>query len=102
MNPVPLKPVVEVIRGAETTDATLEATHQLLEQMGKEGIVVFDAPGFVSNRVLMLTINEAISTVEDGVAEARRVARVRLIAHEGVGLGRRVQRSGPAPASPCE
>ncbi len=76
MNPVPLKPVVEVIRGAQTSDATLEATHQLLEQMGQEGIVVNDSPGFVSNRVLMLTINEAIGTVDDGVAEARQVDEI--------------------------
>jgi 3-hydroxybutyryl-CoA dehydrogenase len=73
MNPVPLKPVVEVIRGDRTSDATLHATRQLLEQMGKEGIEVNDGPGFVSNRVLMLAINEAILTVQDDVAEPQQV-----------------------------
>jgi len=68
MNPVALKPVVEVIRGFHTSDTTLQAAEQLLAQMDKEGIVVNDGPGFVSNRVLMLTVNEAIFTVQDGVA----------------------------------
>jgi 3-hydroxybutyryl-CoA dehydrogenase len=68
MNPVARKPVVEVIRGAATTDATVRAAETLLSQMGKRAIVVKDAPGFVSNRVLMLTLNEAIHVVEDDVA----------------------------------
>jgi 3-hydroxybutyryl-CoA dehydrogenase len=76
MNPVPLKPVVEVIRGHHTSEATLETARRLLEQMGKEGIVVEDFPGFVSNRVLMLTINEAIWLVQDGVASAEDVDRI--------------------------
>jgi 3-hydroxybutyryl-CoA dehydrogenase len=73
MNPVPLKPVVEVIRGYHTTEETLATAHQLLTQMGKEGIVVNDSPGFVSNRVLMLTVNEAVFLVQDGVATAEQV-----------------------------
>ena len=68
MNPVPLKPMVEVIRGFHTSDETLATATALLARMGKEAIVVNDAPGFVSNRVLMLTINEAIFLVQDGVA----------------------------------
>lgn len=76
MNPVPLKPVVEVIRGHHTSQATLDTAHRLLAQMGKEGIVVEDYPGFVSNRVLMLTINEAIWLVQDGVAPAEDVDRI--------------------------
>ena len=68
MNPVPQKPMVEMIRGVHTSEATLAAAHQLLRQMGKEGIVVEDSPGFVSNRVLMLTVNEAIFLVQEGVA----------------------------------
>lgn len=76
MNPVPMKPVVEVIRGHHTSDATLETAHGLLEQMGKEGIVVQDYPGFVSNRVLMLTVNEAVWLVQDGVAPAEDVDRI--------------------------
>ena len=65
MNPVPMKPVVEVIRGYHTSDETIETAQQFLAQMGKEGIVVNDSPGFVSNRVLMLTINEAIFLLQE-------------------------------------
>jgi 3-hydroxybutyryl-CoA dehydrogenase len=73
MNPVPLKPAVEVIRGFHTTDETLRCALDLLARMGKEGIVVNDGPGFVSNRVLMLTVNEAIWLVQDQVATAEQV-----------------------------
>ena len=68
MNPVPLKSMVEVIRGFHTSPATLEKTKRFLSAMGKECIVVNDMPGFVSNRVLMLTVNEAIYLVQDQVA----------------------------------
>src|SRR5262245_26585674 len=70
MNPVPQKDTVEVIRGYHTSDETLDVARGLLARMGKEGIVVNDAPGFVSNRVLMLTVNEAVFLVQDGVAPA--------------------------------
>jgi 3-hydroxybutyryl-CoA dehydrogenase len=73
MNPVPLKPIVEVIRGHHTTEQTLDTARQFLRQMGKDCIVVNDSPGFVSNRVLMLTINEAVFVVQDGVATAEQV-----------------------------
>ena len=73
MNPVPMKPMVEVIRGFHTTDETIATALQFLKQMGKDGIVVNDMPGFVSNRVLMLTINEAVFLVQDGVATAEQV-----------------------------
>ena len=73
MNPVPLKPMVEVIRGHHTSEETLDTARQLLRQMGKDGIVVNDLPGFVSNRVLMLTVNEAIFVLQDGVATAEQV-----------------------------
>ena len=76
MNPVPLKPVVETIRAPLTSSATIDTAVGLLARMGKEGIVVNDAPGFVSNRVLMLTINEAIWTVMDGVASPADVDRL--------------------------
>jgi 3-hydroxybutyryl-CoA dehydrogenase len=76
MNPVPLKPMVEVIRGHHTSDETLEVTKGLLERMGKEWIVVKDSPGFVSNRVLMLTINEAIFLVHENVASPQEVDRL--------------------------
>lgn len=76
MNPVPLKPMVEVIRGFHTTPDTLEKARLFLAGMGKECIVVEDYPGFVSNRVLMLTINEAIFVVQDQVAPAADVDRL--------------------------
>ena len=76
MNPVPLKPVVETIRGFHTTQQTVDIALGMLKQMGKEGIVVNDLPGFVSNRVLMLTINEAAWLVQDGVSNAADVDRI--------------------------
>jgi 3-hydroxybutyryl-CoA dehydrogenase len=76
MNPVPLKPVVETIRGFHTSEATLAKAKELLALMGKEGIVVNDMPGFVTNRVLMLTINEAIFLVQDQVAAHEDVDRI--------------------------
>jgi 3-hydroxybutyryl-CoA dehydrogenase len=76
MNPVPLKPMVEVIRGFHTSEATLARAFELLALLGKEGIVVNDMPGFVTNRVLMLTINEAIFVVQDQVAAAEDVDRI--------------------------
>ncbi len=76
MNPVPMKPVVEVIRGHHTTQETLDKAHALLAVMGKEGIVVKDMPGFVSNRVLMLTVNEAIFLVQDDVSSVEDIDRL--------------------------
>ncbi len=76
MNPVPLKNTVEVIRGYHTSEETLATALGLLGRMGKEAIVVNDSPGFVSNRVLMLTVNEAIYLVQEGVATAEQVDRL--------------------------
>lgn len=76
MNPVPLKSMVEVIRGFHTSESTLNRARTLLAELGKEGIVVNDMPGFVSNRVLMLTINEAIYLVQDQVASAEDIDRL--------------------------
>lgn len=76
MNPVPLKSVVEAIRGADTSDETVATTEVLLGQMEKRAIWVKDSPGFVSNRILMLTINEASAVVEEGVASAGDVDAV--------------------------
>jgi 3-hydroxybutyryl-CoA dehydrogenase len=76
MNPVPMKPVVEMIRGYHTTDETIKSTLALLESMGKSAVVVNDSPGFVSNRVLMLTINESIFLLQDGVATAEDIDRI--------------------------
>jgi 3-hydroxybutyryl-CoA dehydrogenase len=73
MNPVPLKPTVEVIRGYHTSAETIETARALLAAMGKDGIVVNDSPGFVTNRVLMLTINEAIFLVHEQVAAPQEI-----------------------------
>ena len=73
MNPVPLKPMVEAIRGYHTSEETIATARQLLSQMGKDCILVNDLPGFVSNRILMLTINEAVFVLQDGVATAEQV-----------------------------
>ncbi len=73
MNPVPLKPTVEVIKGYHTSAETLETTTAFLAAMGKDAIVVNDSPGFVSNRVLMLTINEAIFLVHEQVAAPQEI-----------------------------
>ena len=73
MNPVPMKPMVEAIRGHHTSEATIETARQFLRQMGKDCILVNDMPGFVSNRVLMLTINEAVYVLQDGVATSEQV-----------------------------
>jgi 3-hydroxybutyryl-CoA dehydrogenase len=76
MNPVPMKKMVEVIRGYHTTDKTINTAKTLLEGMGKECVVVSDSPGFVSNRVLMLTVNEAVWLVQDRVAQPEEVDKI--------------------------
>lgn len=76
MNPVPLRPTVEVIRGFHTSDDTVRVAVELLGGMGRECVIVNDMPGFVSNRVLMLTINEAVFLVQDRVAEIADIDRV--------------------------
>lgn len=76
MNPVPLITTVEVIRGVHTSGETIQIALGLLARMGKAGVVVADAPGFVSNRVLMLTVNEAIWLVQDGVSTPEDIDRI--------------------------
>src|SRR5271165_5203180 len=76
MNPVPLKPMVEVIRGYHTSDETIQRCKQLLAQMGKESVVINDSPGFVTNRVMMLTVNEAIFLLQEGVSSAEDIDRL--------------------------
>lgn len=76
MNPVPMKPTVEVIRGWHTSDQTIATTFELLAGMGKTGVLVNDSPGFVSNRILMLTVNEAAFTVQDQVASPASVDEI--------------------------
>lgn len=76
MNPVPQKPLVEVIRGYHTSEATIETAKAFLASLGKDCIVVNDAPGFVSNRVLMLTINEAAYLVHEQVSTPQDIDRL--------------------------
>jgi len=68
MNPVPVMQLVEVIRGIATSDSTAAAVEALAKRMGKTPILCNDYPGFVSNRVLMPMINEAVETLREGVA----------------------------------
>jgi len=76
MNPVPVMALVEVIRALQTSDATFETTMKLAEKLEKKPVAVNDAPGFVSNRVLMPLINEAAYCVMEGVATAEAVDSV--------------------------
>jgi 3-hydroxybutyryl-CoA dehydrogenase len=76
MNPVPVMVLVEVIRALQTSDATFATTMQLAERLGKKPVAVNDAPGFVSNRVLMPLINEAAYCVMEGVATPEAVDAV--------------------------
>lgn len=75
-NPVPIMQLVEVIRGLQTTQETYDNVHALAHAMGKTPVEVNDAAGFVSNRVLMPLINEAIFTVMEGVATAEAVDKI--------------------------
>jgi 3-hydroxybutyryl-CoA dehydrogenase len=68
MNPVPVMKLVEVIRGIATSDETWARTRELTERMGKTALECNDSPGFVSNRVLMPMINEAVFALHEGVA----------------------------------
>jgi len=76
MNPVPVMVLVEVIRGLATSDETFHSTMVLCERLGKKPVAVNDAPGFVSNRVLMPLINEAAFAVMEGVATPEAVDAV--------------------------
>jgi 3-hydroxybutyryl-CoA dehydrogenase len=76
MNPVPVMVLVEVIRGLATSEETFQATMALCERLGKKPVAVNDAPGFVSNRVLMPLINEAAFAVMEGVATPEAVDAV--------------------------
>jgi 3-hydroxybutyryl-CoA dehydrogenase len=72
-NPVPVLKLVEVVRGRETSDETAEAIIQLARELGKTPAVANDSPGFVSNRILMPYINEAVWALHDGVAEPEAI-----------------------------
>jgi 3-hydroxybutyryl-CoA dehydrogenase len=72
-NPVPVLKLVEVVRGRETSDETAQAITDLAVELGKTPAVANDFPGFVSNRILMPFINEAVWALHDGVAEAEAI-----------------------------
>jgi len=73
MNPVPMMPLVEIVKGLATSDETYQITKQLAASLGKTPVEVNDFPGFVSNRVLMPMINEAIYCVMEGVGTVEAV-----------------------------
>jgi 3-hydroxybutyryl-CoA dehydrogenase len=75
-NPVPVMKLVEIVMGLETDEETYAQTRALAEAVGKTPVRVNDHPGFVSNRVLMPMINEAILTLQDGVAEAEAIDEI--------------------------
>ncbi|NNF57885.1 MAG: 3-hydroxybutyryl-CoA dehydrogenase [Rhodothermaceae bacterium] len=75
-NPVPVMKLVEIVRGLETSDETFAAIRDLAESLGKTPVEVNDYPGFVSNRVLMPMINEAVTCVMEGVAEPEAIDTV--------------------------
>jgi len=76
MNPVPLMQLVEVIRGLDTDDGTVGFTLDLCRRLGKTPVEVNDFPGFVSNRILMPMINEAVYCLMEGVAEPEAIDSV--------------------------
>ena len=73
MNPVPLIPTVEAIRGKKTTDETIEKTNDLIRKIGKRSIVINDSVGFVSNRISHLMMNEAAYLVYEEVATPEQI-----------------------------
>ena len=76
MNPVPMMKLVEIIRGYSTSDETFKTIKTLAEKLGKVPVEVFDYPGFISNRVLLPMINEAIFALMEGVASAEDIDTV--------------------------
>jgi 3-hydroxybutyryl-CoA dehydrogenase len=76
MNPVHLMPTVEVIRGYHTSERTLETLLALLAALKKEGVVVEDLPGFVSNRISHLFMNEAAFVLQDSVTTAANIDQI--------------------------
>lgn len=76
MNPVPVMKLVEIIRGYSTTDETFQKIYDLAVQLDKTPVEVFDYPGFISNRILMPMINEAIFALMEGVASKEAIDTV--------------------------
>ncbi|MCU7891676.1 MAG: 3-hydroxybutyryl-CoA dehydrogenase [Candidatus Thiodiazotropha sp. (ex Ustalcina ferruginea)] len=76
MNPVPIMKLIEVIRALQTDDEVNRLIHELSKQIGKTPVAVNDSPGFVSNRILLPMINEAIFTLQEGVASVEAIDEV--------------------------
>ena len=79
MNPVPLSKLVEVVKGFHTSDETVEKTKSFIKKLHKTCVIVNDFPGFVTNRVLMLTLNECIWLVHDQVAEPKKIDIILIV-----------------------
>lgn len=73
MNPVPMKPTVEMIQGYHTSEQTIAVAREMLANLNMDAVLVNDSPGFVSNRILMLMINEAVFLLQEQVATAGQV-----------------------------
>ena len=78
-NPVPVMELVEVVRGLKTSEATVQAALDLARRAGKTPVTVADSPGFVSNRVLMPMINEAVFCLQEGVGSREDIDRVMVL-----------------------
>ncbi len=76
MNPVPMMALVEIIRALQSSDETYRQVHELSEHIGKVPVEANDSPGFVSNRILIPMINEAIFTLHEGIASAESIDEV--------------------------
>ena len=79
MNPVPKMKLVEIIKGSQTSSATLETTQRLIEKMGKVFTCSEDIPGFIANRILMPYINEAIFVLFEGIADRENIDKTMLL-----------------------
>ena len=79
MNPVPVMKLVEIIRGLATSDETNKATHDLANKLNKTPVDANDFPGFISNRILMPMINEAVYTLFEGVGTAKAIDDIMIL-----------------------
>lgn len=75
-NPAPVMPLVEIVRGLQTSAETVATAGQFVNRLGKTPVIVQDSPGFVANRILLPMINEAVFTLQDGVADAAGIDAV--------------------------
>lgn len=75
-NPVPMMKLIEIIRGAKTSDQTCETIRLLAQSFGKEPVIINDAPGFVSSRILAVIINEAARIIYEGIATPEQIDKI--------------------------